>query len=60
MTGHPGRRSPYPVALLLSPVGYILGYGFCMRCRVSWWLGTPHDTQYTHSGRACFPLCEHC
>ena len=34
-------------------------YGWCLRCGVSWKLGTYHITHHS-SRRGCFPLCKRC
>jgi hypothetical protein len=47
------------LAVLLSPVGFVLGYGGCGRCHATYWFARYHVTRFT-STSGCFPLCEHC
>lgn len=51
--------------MIVNAIGFILGFGSCMRCHASWWKAKYHSTIFVTAtldtpGQGCLPLCEDC
>lgn len=50
---------PHWVAVMLSPIWWVLGFSGCKRCGAGWALVKSHETRINFSS-GFFALCEHC